>query len=590
MSRTTLPAAELDALIALAKRFVEQERFEEALDLFRLAQRLDPKNSGVKLGLAEVRRKQKHLGRPVDDESAAVRERLRRDLIDAGQFLGLAQLYAEKGALAHALECLRIAEARDPVHPGCHKLYGRLLARRKDFEGAADHLGQAQRFNPFDREAAEGLGRVEYERRRFREALRATIQAFLLLSDGDREGSERLRRRIRTLKQILGLENTDLVRFFRECREDLNTAFDRLEWHRERFVREETLPPEARPASAIYRLDRGSRIDLAARMRRQALWRHFSDDQLFLFTRAVREEAHEVQAQVFAHGSQGTDPYVVEQGEVVIQRPTPYGTFRLGALGPGDLFGEVNFISRHQRSGDAMVVKPSTLLRLETSAVRQLIEERPDLGVQIYWSFWHSLAGKLRRTNDQLRGFFSEEARTENFVRLRHQSHLLDGTVQVDSDDKIRLFREQGLSRSEIMTLAAFSREARYPSGAYIFQEGEPGTEMYVILEGRAMISKIIPGGGEEALAILKRGDFFGEMSLIDGEPRSADAKAHGGPLTVLALDQATVREVLAMDSEASLEFLQLLCRLISNRLREIDEKVIGLKIVSGEHHQSISA
>jgi CRP/FNR family transcriptional regulator, cyclic AMP receptor protein len=110
---------------------------------------------------------------------------------------------------------------------------------------------------------------------------------------------------------------------------------------------------------------------------------------------------------------------------------------------------------------------------------------------------------------------------------------------------------------------------------------------MYVILEGKAIISKLIPGAGEEALAILDRGDFFGEMSLIDGEPRSADAKAYGGPLTVLALDQATVKEVLAMDPHASLEFLQLLCRLIVNRLREIDEKVVGWRIMSGERSEA---
>jgi CRP-like cAMP-binding protein len=106
---------------------------------------------------------------------------------------------------------------------------------------------------------------------------------------------------------------------------------------------------------------------------------------------------------------------------------------------------------------------------------------------------------------------------------------------------------------------------------------------MYVVLDGRVRIGKFIPGGGEEALAILERGDFFGELSLIDGQPRSADARAHGGPVTVLALDQPTVHEVLAMDPQASLDFLQLLCRLVAKRLREIDEKVIGWRILAGE-------
>ncbi|HBL26261.1 MAG TPA: hypothetical protein DD490_05430 [Acidobacteria bacterium] len=79
-------------------------------------------------------------------------------------------------------------------------------------------------------------------------------------------------------------------------------------------------------------------------------------------------------------------------------------------------------------------------------------------------------------------------------------------------------------------------------------------------------------------------------MALIDGQPRSADARAYNGALTVLALDQATVHEVLSMDPDAAAEFLQLLCRLIASRLREIDEKVISWRIMSGERNESVSA
>ena len=124
----------------------------------------------------------------------------------------------------------------------------------------------------------------------------------------------------------------------------------------------------------------------------------------------------------------------------------------------------------------------------------------------------------------------------------------------------------------------------------YIVEEGDEGQELYVVLEGKVLISKYIPGAGEEALAVLERGDFFGEMSLIDGEPRSADARAHEGPVTLLALDQQTIQEMLALDPAASLEFVRLLCRLLSKRLREIDEKVVTWRIFAGDRDASVSA
>ena len=64
---------------------------------------------------------------------------------------------------------------------------------------------------------------------------------------------------------------------------------------------------------------------------------------------------------------------------------------------------------------------------------------------------------------------------------------------------------------------------------------------------------------------------------------RSADARAHEGPVTVLAIGQATIQEMLALDPTASLEFVKLLCRLVSKRLREIDEKVVTWRIFAGE-------
>ena len=592
-AQSTPSQREVNELTDLARRFSESGRHEEAADLLMVALRLDPKSLSVKLGLAEVRKRQQQLSggnsRSLRD---LLREGYRRNAIDASHFLGLAHLYAEKGENARAVECIEVAKANDLANPANHKLHARLLFRRRDFEGAAEEFSRALRYNPFDRETAENLGRAEFERKQFEPALAATVQAFLLLNDGDEEGVRRLRRRIQTLKQILGWGNRELSRLFREREELVHTAFDRLEWHRERFLEQGGLPGANLSLSAPppARRETGGQIDLASRLRRLKLLAHFSDEQIFRLTQAVREEIHDVGNLVYPHRSIGRELYVLERGEINLQRTTSYGTFTLGGVDAGEIFGEGGFLTSHERNSDALVVFASQILRLDPQVMDSLIEASAEMGVQVYWTLWHSLARKLRAANDQLKTFFSDESLPESFLRMRKQPTGAAASVKVEPSDKIRLFREQGLSRRELMTLATFSKEKRFAAGAYLFQEGDEGSEMYVVLEGRVVISKFIPGAGEEALAVLERGDFFGEMSLIDGEPRSADAKAHAGPLTVLALDQGTVREILAMDPHAALEFLQLLCRLVAGRLREIDEKVIGWRIMSGERNESVSA
>jgi CRP/FNR family cyclic AMP-dependent transcriptional regulator len=583
---------EVQELTDLARRFSDTARYEEAADLLLLALRLEPKNLSVKLGLAEVRKLQQQFkGTSSRSLRDVLREGFRRNAIDASHFLGLAHLYAEKGENARAVECIEVAKAKDLANPANHKLHGRLLFRRRDFDGAAEEFGRALRYNPFDRETAESLGRAEYERKQFEAGLGLTVHAFLLLNDGDEEGVRRLRRRIQTLKQILGWGNRELSQLFRERQDLLHTAFDRLEWHRERFLEQGGLPGANIPLTTPppKRSNGGGQLEMASRLRRIKPLAHFSDEQIFRLTQGVHEEVHDIGSLVFGQRSTGRDLYMLERGEITVQRTTSYGTFALGVVEPGDFLGEAAFITGQERTSDALAATASQVFRFDAGQLDAMLESSPELGVQIYWTLWHSLARKLRATNDQLKSFFSAESMPENFLRLRKAAGVA-GSVRVEPSDKIRLFREQGLSRRELITLATFSREKRFSAGASLFQEGDEGAEMYIILEGRAMISKYIPGAGEEALAILERGDFFGEMSLIDGEPRSADARAHDGPLTVLALDQGTVREVLAMDPHAALEFLQLLCRLVAGRLREIDEKVIGWRIMSGERNESVSA
>jgi CRP/FNR family transcriptional regulator, cyclic AMP receptor protein len=78
-----------------------------------------------------------------------------------------------------------------------------------------------------------------------------------------------------------------------------------------------------------------------------------------------------------------------------------------------------------------------------------------------------------------------------------------------------------GLDSKQLKTVAESGKELSYNSGDTIVEEGTMGVGFYMVIDGKVEVRK-----GEKALAKLSKGQFFGEMSLIDEEPRSADVVA----------------------------------------------------------------
>ncbi|RMH21303.1 MAG: hypothetical protein D6696_06080 [Acidobacteria bacterium] len=571
MSKGKTATVDIEQVIALAKQFLDRNLFDEAAAFFEIAQRLDPDNLGLKLSLAQVRNQQRQRrGEHQMDLGKNLLEHVRRNAIDAFQFFGLAALYEERGKRAQAEQCLEIARAKGVVNPFVHKLHGKILFAKQEFDAAADELRRARRYNPFDRELVELLSRAEYEREHYPEALEAAIDAFWLLKEGEREHRERLKKRIRRLKTILRMSQEDLVTRFHEQRDKLQTAFDRLEWQRERLLEDrgdDAGPPQPSPHAG--------RIELAARLRRMPPLDPLDDVELFQLTEVTHAEQLAPGEALFEHG------------RLRIERRTGYGVVALGHVARGSLLGEIGFVAGAERSADAVADEACVLLRLDAGELEQLVAGEPALGVKLYQIFWQDLATKLRQTNEQLRTFFSGDERPPAEPSAEPPGHERPA---VGTGERLELLEEQGLSGVELATLANFSDVKRFPKDTRLFREGDEGKEMYVVLEGQVRISKFIPGGGEEALAILDRGDFFGEMSLIDGQPRSADAIAHDGPATVVAFDQRTLEEVLTVDPSTALPFMRLLCRLIAGRLREVDEKLTTWRIMAGAPDDDPSA
>jgi CRP-like cAMP-binding protein len=104
---------------------------------------------------------------------------------------------------------------------------------------------------------------------------------------------------------------------------------------------------------------------------------------------------------------------------------------------------------------------------------------------------------------------------------------------------------------------------ARIPAGGVIFDEGEVGTEMYVIQSGTVDIFKRVKGA-EKRIATLEKGDFFGEMSILEEVPRTALARAKTD-VELVRINQATFDEMLRHNAEIAVRML----RKLSRRLRE---------------------
>ena len=133
------------------------------------------------------------------------------------------------------------------------------------------------------------------------------------------------------------------------------------------------------------------------------------------------------------------------------------------------------------------------------------------------------------------------------------------------------LFKD--LDDAELGEIAALCKEERFESGAYVFREGEPGNRLYLIAEGEVRISRDVPGSGEEALAVLKKGALFGEMSVFDRSERSTHAISNGG-CRLLSVSRPDFEMLLDFNRELAHKVLWAVVRLLSTRLRQTNDSL----------------
>jgi CRP/FNR family transcriptional regulator, cyclic AMP receptor protein len=145
----------------------------------------------------------------------------------------------------------------------------------------------------------------------------------------------------------------------------------------------------------------------------------------------------------------------------------------------------------------------------------------------------------------------------DEFILTLLQS--LDIFKNIESDSLVQLgrrFKERIFNQDEI-----------------IIEEGSIGDSMMVIASGEVRVSQTPVPGEEETLMVLKKGDVFGEMAMLEDLPRSATIIAHTHAIT-LEISRSDFLDYIEKDCKNGVKILLKLSKILSSRLRETDVKL----------------
>jgi len=147
----------------------------------------------------------------------------------------------------------------------------------------------------------------------------------------------------------------------------------------------------------------------------------------------------------------------------------------------------------------------------------------------------------------------------------------IDKDILIDILKNLGLFSE--MNYGAVKELAYLFSERVFQASETIFEENDAGDSLLVILSGEVRITQRAPVSGEETLTVLKKGDFLGEMALLEDLPRSATAIAHCDTF-IMEISRQRFLRFVEKDPASGVKILITLARSLSARLREADNKI----------------
>ena len=278
---------------------------------------------------------------------------------------------------------------------------------------------------------------------------------------------------------------------------------------------------------------------------------------------------------IIVEGKQKADFfYILRGGNVRISKEVEVVEEEGGnLLAPGDFFGVVSTMSSHSHIETAQAVSDVSLISVHREQYGLLIERNAPVAMKIIQQF----SKKMRYLDEALTRITLKSAGGEDISHLFKVAEYYARQSQYNqayyayhqyikycpSGENLEMARERmGKIKPyakavylDVENDQEFTRT--YPKDTMIFSESQPGQELYIIQKGSVKIAKIV-NDNEVLLALLKPGDIFGEMSILEDKPRSASAIAHEDSV-LLAVNKANFKRMVATQPQIITRLTQLL-------------------------------
>ncbi len=231
--------------------------------------------------------------------------------------------------------------------------------------------------------------------------------------------------------------------------------------------------------------------------------------------------------------------FIIQSGKVRCHKNNDTNGSSVKYLGPGDFIGVIPCMSGHSQIENAIAVTDVRVISVMKDQYPELIRKNTPIALKIIRTF----ANRMRTMNEELTKLTLSKVSSDSPEQIFNVAKFYDSKMEYSiatfayyqylkecpSGEDAQIAKQRFLKYKPSSKAIYFEPTAElfrsYPEGTMIFSESQKGSDMFVIQDGKVEISKVV-NGAEVVLAVLGKGDMFGEMALLENKPRSASAIA----------------------------------------------------------------